>query len=348
MSNGVGGADSMQQNAERVEAKHASKSATTVCEILDGSGYAPMLEILDLMDLAAGRTAYQHVGGADVVTASFEDVIVRAPVPRGSMLQVSAEVVATGRSSVLLRVEAKSECLAERRFVRCISAYATFVAVGAKRNVPALAGAEPAGLAARTRLAEERRAFLAVAPAPAEARACGAQNGTSEAPMRAADAVVRLQKQYLPRHRNFGGMVFGGDLMETTARLASYAARRLGRGKASANVAAIKYFSFVHPIQPMNMWQLVARVAAVVGALVFVEVSASINRALESPSLVHSHDALYAVLLGDDNGVPVECPVAIDYTDADDALLTAHHRALLWMTLDQNVLRLAPVQGTSK
>eukprot|EP00171_Calliarthron_tuberculosum_P010307 IDg10307t1 len=89
-------------------AKDAAETATTLCEILGGDGFAPLSEVLELMDLAAGRTAYRHVGD-QVVTASFEELSVCGPVPCGALVRVSARVIATGRSSVLLRVEAAAE-----------------------------------------------------------------------------------------------------------------------------------------------------------------------------------------------------------------------------------------------
>lgn len=339
LQNGVGTSTKAKPNGHRApDPKEASESATTLCEILGGDGFAPLSEVLELMDLAAGRTAHRHVGD-QVVTASFEELTVCAPVPCGALVRVSARVVATGRSSVLLRVEAAAERVTERRFVDCVRAYATFVAVGAVRHVPPLLTTDEAGSNARKRLSAARRAFAAVSPVPLELRASGPSDGER---VLTGDATLRFQKQYLPRHRNFAGMVFGGDLLATTARLAAYAARRLARDSADARVVAIKYFSFVHPIEPMNLWRLVARIAAVDSAHVFVEVSASISCAANGATVVHSHDALYAVLLVDPAGAPVACPATIDFSDADEDERRAHHRALHWIdegSLDPNVLR---------
>ncbi len=108
------------------------------------------------------------------------------------------------------------------------------------------------------------------------------------------------------------------------------------------NCIAIKYFTFVHPIEPMNLWCLTGRVAAVLGPLVYVEVEAAIDKEHNGLNMVKSNEGLFAMVLTKEDGSPVDCSVGIGFQGADEQCLRAHRKALLWMeqnTLDGSVLQ---------
>ncbi len=325
----------------------ADETATTLDEILSGDGVASLVDVLDLMDLACGRTAYRHSGKV-VVTASFEQLRLLAPIPRGAHVRVSSRIVATGRTSLLLRVQAEAEDISTLKYTPIVEAYSTFVCVAKDGNseVPILDPVDESGTTMKARLSSTRKHFARIeklaSPLPAIR---GDLVGDSKDVLPAASGVLVVSKQYLPRHQNFAGAVFGGDLLETTTRVASYAAARLSRGLCtSPQCIALKYFSFVKPMMPLNLWRITARVAAIRGAVIYVEVRADIDENHDGKVMTRSHDGLFAMLLADVSGKPLNCPVQIDFEDADDHLLRAHLRAALWVdeeTLIENVLQLS-------
>lgn len=308
--------------------KPTSASTTTLCEIIPGTGIGGVDEILDLLDLACGRTAYRHAEGP-VVTASFERLALHASVPRGVLIRVAARIIATGHTSLLLRVEAQAEDIKTRRFYPLASAFSTFVFVagaGASANgagVAPLSDGSEDDLKVKSALAAARRQYRRppqVAPAPTPAPA---KTEAAVAVLPANELVVTVSKQYLPRHKNFAGMVFGGDLLETTTRVATYAAARVAPS-ATPRCVGIRYFTFAQPISPLDLWHLTSRAVAVKAGVVYVQVRATIDSKHDGKL---SHDALYAVALCG----PVNKSLAIDFNGADDETLEAHSRAVLWM-----------------
>lgn len=268
-------------------------SSTTLCEILPGAGTAPLSQVLDLLDLAAGRTAFRHVG-RPTATASFERVRLASRIPRGALVRASARVIAVGNSSVLLRVQAEAEDVSTRTFRVCVTAYATFVALGEREEgeggrrgrarVPAIAGvgAEEAegGARVKERLARARAQVARITRAEAgelviDRACCGPPDATEKLAARSAE--VAFHKQYLPRHENFGGVVFGGDLFETMERVATYCGRRFARGRGRAQCVGVRFFNFVRPVEAMGLLCVRGRVGAVWGSVVYVEVRGEVD-----------------------------------------------------------------------
>lgn len=324
--------------------KSADETATTLDEIITADNAVSLVDVLDLMDLACGRAAYRHAG-KEVVTASFEQLRLLAPIPRGAHVCVSSRIIATGRTSLLLRVRAEAEDIRTLKSTTIVEAFSTFVCV-AKGNsvVPTLEPSDSDGAVVKARLSSTRKHFARVEKLPSPLPPTRNELvGVGEDVLPATEGVLVVSKQYLPRHQNFAGAVFGGDLLETTTRVASYAALRLSRGQStSAQCIALKYFSFLKPMLPLYLWRITARVAAIRGAVVYVEMRAEIDAGHTEKDLQRSHDALFAMLLVDDVGAPMNCPVRLDFDSADESLLRAHLRAALWVdeeTLDENVLR---------
>lgn len=166
-----------------------------------------------------------------MVTVSLDHGEVLAPLARGDFLRVEATVVAVGSSSLTLRVVARKERAAvagkgRPGFARFFEAQMTFVAVDGKgrplRAVPELEIAEGKEGEAVGRLQAEVKAAKVVVRERAD-RAQGLRQGCvpgvgealdefsdiRESLMSIDDSRVEFRKQYLPRHENFGGIVFG-------------------------------------------------------------------------------------------------------------------------------------------
>lgn len=210
---------------------------TTLAEIIgDAPGLAhgellPLGSLYELLDLAAGRCAHLFVGGA-VVTVSLDHGELTAPLLRGDFVQVSARVVAVGSSSLTLRVRVCKERAAvagrgRPAFTPCFDSQLTFVAIDRetgrpRKGVPKIeAGAGEEGDAVR-RVEEEvlaekaaaRERVMSAEGLRAKARdelGAGVDEFANmrECRMSIDDSLVEFRKQYLPRHENFGGIVFG-------------------------------------------------------------------------------------------------------------------------------------------
>ena len=351
------GSESRQFNNDYDSATRKPKtpdaSSCALSEILSGHGLASLGEVLDLMDLAAGRCAYRHVEGP-VVTRSLEDVILQSPLPRGVHIRVTATPLYAGTSSLLLKVVAEAEDACTRTFHKVIDARVTFVAVnretGApKKVVPALhahdaryASMENDRLRAmRTKYA---RAKWDAGMYSRSKSSVMVNNGMKEEMeiVRVKDGQVEIRKQYLPRHENFSRMVFGGDLLETLERIAVYCGKRLVRAKSNVRCIGMKYFAFVKPIKPMNLLCVTARPVWTNGAMIIVQVDAAIDNSHEGDGLVLANDGLFALLCSDDLGMPVHTGVSIAFDEeTSESAKNAHARALMWTqeeTLNERVL----------
>ena len=89
--------------------------------------------LLSMMDEAAAIAAMRHARHP-VVTAHINSVDFRAPIFQGEVVQICAQLVKTGRTSMTIQVEAYGENLftGERR--HCTSAEVIMVAMDAERR----------------------------------------------------------------------------------------------------------------------------------------------------------------------------------------------------------------------
>jgi acyl-CoA hydrolase len=312
-------------------------------------GLLPLGAIIDMIDLCAGRCSYAYMEGP-VVTVSVDHGVMTAPLPTGSLVRVEARVVLAGASSITVEATTFREDLgsdADRRprFVQCFTSMLTFVAidVGTGRplkRVPALSieGDDDAtARAARTtemkeRIRETNRALSAIdSEAAPEVVAVDKHAGVRTSWMRLQDSTVELRKQYLPRHENFGGAVFGGDLMMTLEKAAVYTARRFA-GEGRVACVALYGVHFAMPVKPMYLLETTARVVFVRRHCMEVEVVARVDRTHEG--LGSSSVALagyFTVVAHDEAGRCLPVTVGIDLADADDETKRAYAKAKVRM-----------------
>jgi acyl-CoA hydrolase len=314
------------------------------------SGRADLLPfgaIIDLIDLCSGRCCYAHHEGA-VVTVSVDHGVMTAPLRRGSLVRVEARVVLVGSSSIT--IEARTLCEELRgpgppHFVPCVTSMLTFVAidVATKRplkRVPPLLTEGDADAVARAKKAIDAKARIhAMNSVLAEIDAAELPPSPPADPfeanrirrVRLCDTAVELRKQYLPRHENFGGVVFGGDLMLTLEKAAVYA---VVRHTSHRHVACVALYSvhFALPVKPMYLLKTTARVVWVRQYCMEVEVVARVDRTHEG--LGANDIALtgcFTVVAHDEDGRALLATVGLDMTKADDEELRTHAKAKIRM-----------------
>lgn len=175
----------------------------------------------------SGRTSHSFMEGP-VVTVSVDFGMVQLPIRRGELVQATACVAAVGSSSITVQVVTRKEILGSGtpHFVDCFTAQLTFVAINKVthrpyKNVPKLEkveGSDEAKLAAEVQdvkaaIRESVSLLKKIDADPASALPTEA-DPEEMAVLRASrmsidDSRIDLRKQYLPRHENFGGSVFG-------------------------------------------------------------------------------------------------------------------------------------------
>src|SRR5690242_12480209 len=93
-------------------------------------------QVLAWIDLCAAICAQRHTGHI-VITAGIDDLSFERPIKVGQVAQLTARVTAAFRSSVEIFVKVDGEDATTGERWPCVSAFVTFVAVGADlRPVP--------------------------------------------------------------------------------------------------------------------------------------------------------------------------------------------------------------------
>jgi len=112
--------------------------------------------VMTLIDKAAAIAAVRH-SRTNVVTASVDSLIFRAPVKLGHILRLLSSVNATFHSSMEVGVKVISEDPLSGRQAHCCSAYVTMVALDAGGRPTPVPRLVPAGTEDRRRQLEAAR-----------------------------------------------------------------------------------------------------------------------------------------------------------------------------------------------
>ncbi len=118
--------------------------------------------IMSWIDIAAAICAQKHSGRV-CVTASVDALHFINPVRMGHMVKVTARVVYTGKSSMMISVRVTAQDLKQSNEIHCVDSLLTFVALdenGKPTTVPALQLTTPEEKAAHQKAAERRQTLL--------------------------------------------------------------------------------------------------------------------------------------------------------------------------------------------
>ena len=81
------------------------------------------------MDRAAAYAAMRRAG-TQVVTAAMEEIVFRVPIRQGDLVEVDAQVVEEGRTSVRVKIDVWRERIEDGSRELCVAGHFTLVAVG--------------------------------------------------------------------------------------------------------------------------------------------------------------------------------------------------------------------------
>lgn len=329
-----------------VASRSPAASATFLAEVVGDEAAAgkllPLGVVLEMMDLVAGRVAYAHRGGGPVATVSFDRVDMLKPILHLDLVTTHGRVVSVGASSIVVEVRVTREDRATRQAIPAVISYVTMVAVDAEtrrpfRGVAALSLESPEDTR-RHAEAARRKALTATwtqmqkAVDEREAPWTAAEvedpvnvDGKTTA-LLLAETAVTVRKQYLPRHKNFGDAIFGGDILAVMDKTALYTARRFS-GNATMVVIGLDRISFHAPVLPLHVLHLVARVVYVRRYTVEVEVHVSLDRRVSNEPPVKSHVGSFTVLNLDEAGFKRPVTVGLKLEDTDQEALRTYEKA---------------------
>lgn len=276
---------------------------------------------------------------ARVVLVGSSSMTVEAVTSREDL---SSALCPESRSQKHLQNATKNPAKSQRHcpsFTVCFSSQLTFVAIDKKsgrpfKNVPPLILSDDDGSSTRAERASKLKERLRtldqrLKSATGESMNSADSNdpdGTCGDPhrdqrttwMSLSDTVSVLSKQYLPRHENFGGLVFGGDILMLLERSALYCARRFS-GASKVHCLALYGMHFKLPVEPSSLLLTTARVVLVRKFCMEIEVVMRVDRPHEGREPEVSHVANFTVIAYDSekNLVPISVGLGMDDGDMD-------------------------------
>jgi len=145
-----------------------------------------------------------------------------------------------------------------------------------------------------------------------------------------AETALQVRKQFLPRHKNFSGFVFGGDILTALENVASSCAARLSNGWAQFRTVAIRSLSFLAPVPPTKLLQISAKVIATSEHFACVIVRGHIDEAHDGSNMVLSHQGIFLLMaIGEDDETHTKIEVGIEKVfDESNSHLNDFHRAM--------------------
>lgn len=89
--------------------------------------------LMSWMDVAGALCAMRHARKV-AVTASIDTLTFLAPIHIGNLVQLKAQIVYTGKTSMMVLVDATAENPLSGKRQKCVTAYFTFVALNSKHK----------------------------------------------------------------------------------------------------------------------------------------------------------------------------------------------------------------------
>ena len=291
--------------------------------------------ILDLMDVLAGRICYHHSGSRNV-TLSFDRVDLSHPILHQDLVRLEGQLVFVGNSSMIVEVKVYRQDLMARQFMPVQRSFITMVAVDKdgrpNRNIPGILCETPE---------EERVCEEAENRKAATQRWIEAQQAVESQILRAADieepanrekreyltpaeTEIEVLRQFLMRHQNPSGAIFGGDILLWMDRVATHTARHFTRNRNMVTISMNRIF-FKQPIFTSDLVHMTARVIYVRTSTLEVEIAVRLRR--RSGEMVPSHSGNFTVLNYDESGFKRPIITGLKLDDADQEGLLAYRKA---------------------
>ncbi|MDH4120212.1 MAG: hypothetical protein OEV94_00695 [Deltaproteobacteria bacterium] len=293
--------------------------------------------ILALVDLVAARVAAHHAN-TFVATLMFDRVDLSRPIQHMDLIRLGGRLVRVGQSSMMVEVLGRRTDMMAREEIPILRSFVTIVAVDEAgqpdKTIPGLTAATEedralqAEVAKRRKLADEWFAMQ-------ESNASGAltpagvvedANRTKREYITPLDSEIKVVRQFLPRHLNYRGTIFGGDLLLWMDRVAVYAACHFTRNRHMVTIAMNRLL-FKKPIFASDLVSMTARVVYVRTYTLEVEIKVRLRHADGSEE--DSHSGFFTVLNYDESGFKRPISTGLRLREEDQEGLAAYHKAKL-------------------
>mmetsp|Transcript_35592 Transcript_35592/g.36297 ORF Transcript_35592/g.36297 Transcript_35592/m.36297 type:complete len:372 (+) Transcript_35592:37-1152(+) len=329
--------------AQVVMEKSPDESCTYLSEIIgDESASGKMMPtgaVLDLMDLAAGRVAFNHVKGM-VATVSFDHVELIMPVCHMDLVRVEGRLVSVGSSSLVVRVIAYKEDRHTRTFVKSTASYITMVALHKEtlrpnKNIPKLKLEKEEDLQEEMKVKARKMLFTKwIEMQQQDAESILNANDVLDQSfhdnkrehLSIAQTQVEVRKQCLPRHLNPNQTLFGGDILIWMEQVATYTAKRF-TGNEHMITLTMDRVSFTQPITMRDVLEMKAYVVYVRNYLLQVQVTAFVDKVGNRSDLKLSHTGFFEILNLDSLGFKRPIMTGINLNSATQEELHMYNNA---------------------
>ena len=322
------------------ETRAPGESRTRLAEIIGEESLAGQRmqagAILDLMDIAAGRSAALHAR-SPVVTLSFDRVDLVHPLYHMDLVELDAMVVQVGRSSMTVCVDVSRQERETRAFHPIQRCFVTMVAIDgerrANRNIPAVRADTPEeadlhaqAMAHKQRTQDWQAAQEAARAAPPREHAAveDPRNREKSHLLPPGQTRVHVRRVFMPRHLNVLGTIFGGDILLWMDRVATYTAR-LFTGNQNMVTLAMNRIFFGQPIFATDLVEMTAQVTYVRRVTLEVEIEVRLHK--PDGSVLPSHSGYFTVLNTDADWNKSPIPLGLDLAAAAPEDLMRYHLA---------------------
>eukprot|EP00761_Pharyngomonas_kirbyi_P003179 gb/GECH01003183.1/.p1 GENE.gb/GECH01003183.1/~~gb/GECH01003183.1/.p1 ORF type:complete len:379 (+),score=119.71 gb/GECH01003183.1/:1-1137(+) len=302
--------------------------------------------LLDLMDLLAGRVAYQHAQTA-VATVAFSHVNLEKPVMHQDLVRLEGELARVGSSSMIVFIRVFRQDILSREFIPIQNSCVTMVAIDPQgkpfRHIPQLAEAENdqekhirekaellrkvdeewSRLIAQVDQEKETTTSLSVQDLVND------ENQKKQEFLRPDQTKIEVKRQFLPRNVNHSQTIFGGDILHWMDRVATHTARHFTRNMNNVVVSMNRIF-FKKPIYHTDLVEMRSQVIYVGQSHLVIEIGVFIERS--NGNIVPSHSGYFTIQNLDTAGFARPILTGLKLSDEDQKALKAYRKAKL--TLD--------------
>eukprot|EP00177_Eucheuma_denticulatum_P005861 GFKZ01010681.1.p1 GENE.GFKZ01010681.1~~GFKZ01010681.1.p1 ORF type:complete len:412 (+),score=66.90 GFKZ01010681.1:116-1237(+) len=306
-------------------------STALLHELLPPTPVPTLAPLLSLFDVTAGRCAAVFSAGP-VVTACLDDLSLFQPPQPSDLLTSTAQILTTGRSSLLIRVLIHRTPTPSSRNPSptpqlCLAALATFVAIEKAGDTtrpvphtppppdplftPAQSPLTPQALFSRLKftrsiLSEDNTRTLATIADRTSPYAPLLHQDFFQRIVHPGRTVVRFRKQFLPHNLNMNGVIFGGDILALMEDVALLSARRVSPTSLDLRVVGIRGLSFLQPVPLKVVLEVEAKTVVASEAFVGVVVRTWLDENHDGTDMVKAHEGVFHIFKGVHGGLGVE------------------------------------------
>lgn len=321
--------------------KYINDSADFLTEIIGQSSLygTPMApgEILDIVDILAGRIAFRH-SNSNIATVAFDRVDFHGPIYHQDLIQAKGHILSVGRSSMVIKIAVYRFDIQSRTFEMVQSSWVTMVAILKQgvpnKNIPQLIYTEQEVKFEKE--AEERKNLTAqwlkdqtsnLNSVLIASQIQTDHNKSKKDFLSIPETELIIRHAFMPRDLNMNSTVFGGAVLLLMHRVAIQCSRAFTKNPNMVTLT-MNRISFKKPIFPRDFVEMISRVVYVNDTFLEVEIEVSVTR-FDTQESFMSHNGYFSISSRDKNGALQKITTGLKLDDEDQISLHRFHKAKL-------------------